>query len=534
MRPWKTGREYFLLVFLLVLPLVPSLFAVFKLPFIAYNNSSDTFLYLDIAKNLSQGRGFVVSFDNYLFWPGPFYPALPFVHCLWPLALSLLLPLFSSMSSLVLLNFILAVVNGIFVFKIMRDMTRDRVLGYCAAVILMASVCVEITIMRLLTEQLSLLVTLAALRIFTAGPKPTPGRSALTGLCLGLGFLIRSSSFFYPLAFALGLFFSRENKKDKFLFAVILLAVSLGFMGLWEIVIRIAYGVFYPQYPIAFQHFYLSAFIGGGQLTAGVPVLLPFETKTAVSFLGANILGALRALFAMLQMVIIFSVAGIVRIFWKEREKTGLTLSFLAIFQASSMVLFYPYIKLNDAELVRFLLVPVLVFLIIGLREFKNFCMVFFSRKGALFFAAMILILFAANMRQSLEVLDYYWKEAKTDKVRVFESLSAWVKQNTGHEELIAAEEYVYGSVYLDRPTVSFLERKLLNEKNLRSFTSIYRPRAIIIEKSSEKDRLLRQAGYEPVSINQKGLPFAVYESRIPRLAGSLPALTIQGESGIF
>ena len=510
----KEGRDILLLVFLLAVPLAPLLFTVLRLDFIAYNNSSDTFLYLDIARNLIQGRGLVVSFNNYLFWTGTYYPALPFVHCAWPLLLSILWPVLSTLKSLVLCNFVLAIFNAGLVYRLAFRLMKDKPLAYVSALIFVASVSFQMTLLRLLTEQLSLLVTLLALWIWTTGPLNLR-RASAAGLCLAAGFLICSSGFFYPLGFAAGLFFSAEDKTDKLRLAAVFLAASLGFMALWETVIHSAYGVFYPQYPAAFQNFYLSAFYHGGRLSLSIPALRPQAVSAPVSFLGTNVLGVLRALFAMLQLLLIFSLAGTVRILRKERSKLGLTLVLLAFVQIFSMVCFYPYIKLNDAELVRFLMLPVLAFLIIGLKEFKAFCFWFFRGRGKIFFVAIILIVFWANMRQSLEVLDYYWAESRTEKARVFKGIAAWVQENTKSGELIAAEEFVFGSVYLERPVVSFLQLKLLDENNLQKFKSIYHPRIIIVEKSAWKDRLLRQAGYCPVLVKKGDFisPFAIYEA---------------------
>lgn len=420
--------------------------------------------------------------------------------------------LFRQIESFVFLNFFLAAFNAALLFKVIRSLTKDKVIAYAAACILAASVSMEITLLRILTEQLSLLVTLTALGIFISDTRLTRRRAVLTGLLLGMGLLIRSSSFFYPLAFAGALLFGKQAIRERLSLALVLLLSSFGLMAAWEIFVYARFGAFFPQYPQAFRNFYLAAFYAGGHLSGQVPVVRPLADLETVSFLWTNAAGVFRALFSMLRVLMIFSLAGIGRVLFRERERGESALMFLAIFQVCSLILFYPYVRLNDFELVRFLLVPVLALLITGLRDFKVFCFRFFPKTRSLFFFSVISIVFLTNMRQSLEVLDVYWKEERSGKVQALKEVSEWVKQRTQGQDLVAAEEFIYGGVYLDRPTVAFLERKLLNYNNLYSFKSIYNPRSIIVEKSAFKDKILKDAGYRPVFEGRLQSPFAIYE----------------------
>lgn len=515
MKDRRSTQFTLVVIFLLFLVLLPSLMTAFSLSYIAYNNSSDTFLYLDIARNIVQGKGFQVSFNNYLFWPGTYYPALPFVHCGLPLFLSLFLPFCGSIGQLVLVNFLLAALNIRLLYTIASRLTEKKTLALCAVFIAVSCVSFQVTLLRILTEQLSLLFTLAALRLFLdeRGGKVFCARRIWAGLLLAAGVLVRSSSFLYIFAFAAAILFKRSpDLKTRSRDAVLFLVICLLPLVLFEAALFFQYHVFYPQYPGAFRDFYNAAFNAGGYLSPKLPVVRPFTSVTGTPFFLDNVTGLARVIMSMLRVLVIFALTGLFRVF-SERKEGSLVLAMLPLLQAFSLVMFYPYAQLNDFELVRFLLVPVIALLLISLVDLEIICSKFLVRYGKALFLSIIALVVLANQLQSAELLKVYWKEAGQGKVRPLEDLRSWIEKNTAKGQLIAAEELVYGSIYLDRPIVSFLEGKLLNDNNLSNFLSIYHPALVIVKHTDIKDRMLKKAGLSLTPTDLKDGLFSVYRS---------------------
>ena len=136
----KKDLPFYLLLFLcLGAVLLPPLLTVVFLDPAVYNNSSDTFLYLDIARHLRAGDGFVCSFNVYQFWRGIAAPALPFVHVGLSVLLAGALSLGFSLKGLVLGAFVPAIVNGLLVAAIALRIYRDRGVAFWASVIFVGS-----------------------------------------------------------------------------------------------------------------------------------------------------------------------------------------------------------------------------------------------------------------------------------------------------------------------------------------------------------------------------------------------------------
>jgi hypothetical protein len=93
-------------------------------------------------------------------------------------------------------------------------------------------------------------------------------------------------------------------------------------------------------------------------------------------------------------------------------------------------------------------------------------------------------------------VLKVYWQEERSGKVKDLNNIAAWVRKNTNGSDLIAASEFIYGGVYLDRPVVALPFYKTLNQENLASFINTYKPRAVILEKNDIYRNALVLLGY--------------------------------------
>jgi hypothetical protein len=496
-KPWLLSR----VALLLFLPLLPYLFVVARLSYIAFNNSSDSFLYLDIAKNIASGRGFIVSFDAYQYWPGGTHPAPPFVCVVFPVLLAGFSLFLHSVQALTFFNFLPAYVNFLLIYLIAQKLYRDKAVSLWAVFLTAAMVATEVTLLRILTEQLSLLATLVALYIFLSGDVFSRCKLISAGLLLGFGALVRSSTIYYPLVFSLALLVSRQTPPAArrknilfFLFWSFILPV------LYEGLIYVKFNTFFPQYPIAYKNYYLATYITGGYFLPQTPVVRPFLSDIFSSYTLNNMFHLGLILFAVLRLLIVFSFFRFIRVF-KERPLGELIFLGLVIFQILGILFFYPYQKINEFELVRFLLLPLVALLLFGIREFKVFTERFFPNTKFFLFSSILVILLFSNIYQTHKTLEIYWQEEKIGKVKDLKAVADWVRQNTKGRDLIAASEFLYGGVYLARPVVAFPSHKLLNRNNLNQFLRIYQPRVVIFDKSypSGVENQLKMLGYQKV-----------------------------------
>ncbi len=507
-------RENLRLALLLFLPLVPYLFVVTRLSYIAFSNSSDSFLYLDIAKNIVSGRGFIVSFNAYEYWPGGIHPALPFVGVVFPVVLAGLSFFLHSVQALTVFNFLPAYVNFLLIYLIAQKLYRDRTVSLWAVFLTAAMVATEVTVLRILTEQLSLLVTLVALYIFLRDDAFSRLKLSGVGLLLGFGALLRPSTIYYPLVFSLALLVSRQTpavrRKNIFFF----LFWSFILPVLYEALIYAKFNTFFPQYPSAYKNYYLATYSTGGYFLPQAPAVRPFLTNAFSSYVLNNMFHMGFILFAVLRVLIVFSFFRLLRVF-KERPLGELIFLGLIVFQILGILFFYPYLKINQFELVRFLLLPLIGLILFGIKEFKAFTERFFPNTKSFLFSSILLILLFSNIYQTSKTLEIYWQEDKAGKVKDLKAAADWVRQNTKDRDLIAASEYLYSAVYLARPVVALPAHKLLNTNNLNQFLRIYQPRVVIFDKSyplGVEDQL-EMSGYQKVKNWPKGSVFMAFST---------------------
>lgn len=487
----KEIRKGLFFSFLFALPLLPLFFTILRLDYTAYNNSSDTFLYLDIAKNILAGRGPVVSFNVYQYWTGIFYPATAFVHTGFSYILAFLYALSPSITSLILFNIPIVFINLWLIFLIAKKLYKDEMLGVWAALIIASSVSTEITTLRLLTEQVSLLLTLFAVYIFVADEVLSRRKTVIIGLLLAIGIFIRSSSVIYPFAFFLAALWppaqcqgnrnSKAMPKYKFLQALPYVLLPLCALALYEAGVYLKFHSIYPQYPAAFKNYYLATFGGNGSFTL------------------VNLAEMSKVLFCILRVLIVFALLRAYKVLKAKVVSGGreALLLWLAVLQIAATILFYPYMRIGEFQWTRFLLLPAVCLLLLSMAELKSFCLRFFPRTKKLLFHTILAIVFLSNLYQSALVLEVYWQEARAGiKVGELTALARWVKENTSDQDLIAVSEYIIGGVYLDRPTVILPSYNALNNNKLGVFVNIYKPQVIIFEDTLPIISDLERLGY--------------------------------------
>lgn len=484
-----------LLAFSLILPFFPSWLTAARLSYVAYNNSSDTFLYLDIARNILAGRGFLVSFNIYQYWDGLFYPALPFIHVGLPIAASVVYLLFRSLESVIVFGFILAFLNSFLIFFIVKRLYADKALAFWAALLFASTVSNEIALLRILTEPLSLFVTLMAVYLFVSRQGPVFRCAATIGILLGLGVFVRSASVLYPAVFFLA--FLSGRGRGRLAAALPFILWPAGVLFLYEAFVYLQYGVFFPTYPEAFKNYYLATFVTGGEFFPSHPVVRPsveifFPVSCWAAFLDMG-----KVLWCTLRLLLIFAAASFFRIF-RQRDRCELLLAGLAFFQTAAVLLFYSYARLGEFEWGRFLLLPLMSLIILAGRQLRLFCQRFVPLAKSFLFHAVFGIIFLSNLYQTGRTLEVYWQTAATSsqKVAELQAVAAWVREHMQETSLLAVSGDIIEKVWLERPEVILPFGNMLSEKKLGSFLKIYRPRAVIFEKSLLIEKWIEAADY--------------------------------------
>lgn len=437
----------------------------------------------------------MTSFNVYQYWPGIFYPVLPFIHAGLSLVLAAIYLFFPSVKALIMSNFLVAFLNSYLIFLIAKKLYQNRAIAYWAAFLIAATVSMEITVLRILTEQLSLLVILTAIWVFIGDEGLSRKKLNLTGFLLAIGVFIRSASIIYPLAFVLALLLGKGGSKNKAKEAFLILAWPLAIIAGYEFFIYLRFNTFFPQYPQAFKNYYLAV-TTGGQFFPQTPVVRPVVADLNINYSSVNITEMGRVVFCILRALIIFSFFRFFNIL-KEKNRGELLLFWLLVLQVSSTIFFYPYMRIGEFQWTRFLLLPVIALVVFGIKALKDFSQKFFPRAKFFFFHSFLSVIFLSNFYQSYKVVEFYWQEEKKgEKATELTSALGWVKKNTKESDLIAVSEYIIGGVYLERPLVALPLYNALNQKNLEDFMNIYKPRAVICEKTLQIGPELEALGY--------------------------------------
>ncbi len=470
-------------------PLIPAFFSVLKLSYINYTNCSDVFFYLDIAKNIAQGRGLVTSFNYYCYWPGIFFPALKFVHIGFPLFLSPYFLFFKSIEPLFFLNFIIGFINSVLIYKIVKRLYGDKTLAFWSVILVASTVSWQLTVFRILTEPLSLFFVLLSLWLFFPCLEVRPTNdilkknTLLIGGLLSLSFFVRSAALFIPLVFFFSYVFSQKSGKIKVAQSLPFLILPYGVIFIYGIMVFLKFHSFPLQYPLAFKNFYLATYSCGGGFSPNAPVCRPACLELAIfKNISNNFLTEAKILFCMLRLLLLFSIFKVIKIFMK-REPVEFIFAGLSACQILITPFLYFYVSLSEFEWTRFLLMPMIFLMILGIKGFREFCSNYFPKTKNILFISVLSIILLSNFYQSVQVLTAYAQEAKKGiKEQELKSLRAWVSRQTKNLDLIAATDYILSNVDLDRPVVSIPTSRLLTKTNLENFITIYKPKVFVFE----------------------------------------------------
>ncbi|MFA5039785.1 MAG: hypothetical protein WC732_08940 [Candidatus Omnitrophota bacterium] len=460
--------------------------------------SSDAGTYLDMARNLLEGRGLVCSYNVYQFWPGPYYPGWPFMQPLFPLLIAVIWFFTPSLHAVSLANVFLSGINVLLLYAIVMRLYDDSKVAFWSALLASVMWPMRLTSVQPWTEQMHLLFLLLAILVLmrAAGSSSPPGKIQkwhffAAGVLIASSVLVRVSGVFVLFLWPVAWFFcegaGRQTWKKTLWFLAGFSAVFIPY----EIFCFWRFHLFYPEYPQAAKDFTIAAqsgcFYDFLKPVLRVPsVFAPHFSWRSLSVMAGHVLKfgeTLRQDWPLLLIVVLaFKSVKVLR----ERKGGEVLLWLTAVGHVLFFSLSFWWLDPRRLEAHRYLLVPLTLLMplaVKGLWDVRDILKEPFSRKYAkLYFPAAVVSLFAFFVIPAWHG-SRPWAEflfRKNPRVVVLQQTADWLKSRTTKEDLVATTQYQEAYV-LERPIVSLPEGQALTHENLKRFFEVYKPAYIWI-----------------------------------------------------
>ena len=454
--------------------------------------SHDTSCYLDMGRNFFLRKEAVISYNCYNFWPGKFYPFLPYMPPLYPIVAGFIWYLSNSIKVVIAFNIVLLAFNCVLLYKIIRT-KLDCLSSFLVVLYISFSHNLIYTAIWPLTEQLHLLFLLLSILIYINNQKT----SFIVGILFALSCLVRVASFFNVIGFLIAITIAkgsfRESMKDYFKFVSGFLIIFL----IYEIVCYTKYGSFYPQYPLATKNSYASTCWPGATYKNSIPALCIHMPSLPTTVILSNMLRNLKVFSNELLPIIKFGSVSIILCFiFGFYKKEGL-LFFIFLFQGLAVIVGYVvsyYFLSQGFSADSYAIIPLITFA----------CIMFFSMRkiidklaignlrgfSKIAFAVCISAFLALEMpRYKRFMNEYTICRPKSDVTIIFkqkrEQVYPWIRENTKENDLIAGN-LIADAFLLHRPVVALYAGAYPTEENLRAFLEVYKPTYVLIGRPSK------------------------------------------------
>lgn len=477
----------------------------------------DANLYMDVARHINRGDGFILSLNIRQAWVGNNRQALTYQQPIYSAILSLLRFDEHVVFKAVLLNVIFSLATISLLFLAWRKLLRDWIVALSILPFALSKSFYEVYSTPL-SEPFSMLVLSAAFLFFLSSEK----YKTLSGFLFGLAFLARFSNIFGIVGLLLVL--AIEAKSDIKGFLKFLIALVLPIL-IFEIVGFLLTGEWHPSYAQEAKVFRMTREHGGAIYQNSYPALLfsaKITPKIFFLMLYHNVSSHLLHMLSSIGwLTFILSIVGLFAI---RKMKDGWKLYAVFMFAIANLVMFsFAFYFSNFTEADRYSLPSFALLLPMSALGIKEISRWFSLSRNTERIVASLIFIFLATIQGWKTYIKFF--EEKTQftnpivKEVYFNQPVEWINKHTSKDELIATNYYQVPFIF-DRPVVCLPINKQLTRTNLKAFLLIHKPKAILIDLGNYQQpewqnpiyqKILEEMEYKLVDLNERFVFYVKY-----------------------
>jgi len=471
---------------------------------------ADTHTYLEIGRNLFEGRGFVTRYNVVYGWSGAnTHPGLAYYNPLYCLLIAIPWQLSHSTAALAICATVLpALLNVVLLAWLVRRAWGTLPALLCAAgYVLLPTTYTNITLISaehpMVTLELILLLLVQRWR--GCGERAW----LWIGVALGIGYLVKVSLLIALPALVLAVLLTCEGGATARLrttlrAAVRLVAGMLVVLAPFNVLTKATTGKWYPEYPLLAKNWSMATLYGGGFVAAS-PAVRPDEAELPtpadyVDLVVENFGAMFRALISELGLLVLFVMIGLASAVWRRREDAVflfcIGLAFLCAYPIT-----YHWLSLTKeaGSPARYALhiapfwYPLAVAGIAALlakTPWRDH-----TRSVGLVLVWGVLAAPPAYLLLRRQAT----LPAANVTTETLENAMAACRAITGPDDLVAVAggaPWIFGSMYLDRPVVALPQNQLGTAENAERFVDIYKPKLVIPGNTRAMYDVLEARGY--------------------------------------
>lgn len=486
--PWLIPAAVFFIILFVNLPLANTELM-----------SPDASGYLDMGRNLFSGKGMVISYNLYQFWPGKYHPMLPYMQPLYSIVAGLLLFLFN-LKAVIGFNILLLAINCVLLYKIIR-INFGFIESALISLIIGFSTNLVFSSIYPWTEQLHLLTLLLALYMYIRYEKA----SFAVGVMLAISCLVRAAGIYNVIAFGFGALAAKGFSRDAFKGYLHLAAGFLSIFITYEAACYLFYRAVYPQYLLPSKIYRAAELIPGAFYKDAIPVLnlppLAIDTRTALVNMYKHVNDIMNN-FGNFKFV--WLAAPVFLLYEVFRRRDPFFAGF--VFQGVGVTILYAwsFSWLPEIEALRYSLIPFAMLVSAGLLYIKqlleNFVLPGQGKKYIGYaFTALLVIMLGMEIKSYAPFRHYYkdvYPSENAGYLQARNEMYIWIRENTDRDALLAS--YFLGDIFLCyRPFVSMPSGKAATEQNIRNYMDIYKPDYVLLDtRDAPLSQLLSVIGF--------------------------------------
>ncbi len=509
--PW---RDRVFLGWLLIILLLGTFFMV-RHALVLAKPFADTHTYLEIGRNLFEGRGFITRYNVVYGWSGtPTHPGLAYYNPIYCLLIAIPWQLSKSTAVLAIWATVIpALANTVLLAWLVRRSLGNFLALLCAVgYLLLPSTYTNITLISaehpMVTLELILLLLVQLLA-------PRGDRAWFwIGLALAVGYLIKVSILIAAPALLLGLLLTRAGGPSARLRQAVrpTLLFVVGFGAIlvpFNLVAKATTGKWYPEYPLLARNWSMAT-LYGGELVPESPAVRPdpeaLPNVVDCADLVIDNLGAMsRALTGELGFLLLFVALGFSTAVWLRWHDAVFLFCLGAAFLVAYPVTYYWLSLTREAgSAARYALHVAPFWYPLGVAGIAAVLartglhpllrqIAVFAVWGVLAFPST----YALLRRQAT-------LPARNTVTAALEQSMAACRQLTQPDDLVAiagAAPWVFGSMYLDRPVITLPQVQLDTPENAARLLRIYSPKLVIPGNARGIHAVIEAMGYRLASV---------------------------------